>query len=280
VKIIRSKDALRSELGQHATRTIGFAPTMGYLHEGHVSLFRAAAEENDIAVASIFVNPTQFAPGEDLDVYPRDFDGDAEKAKAAGIDILWAPGAEDVYAAGHSTTVEVGDVSGGLCGRSRPTHFSGVATVVAKLFNLVRPTRAYFGQKDFQQLAVIRRMVRDLDFPIEIVGMPIVRDHDGVALSSRNANLTAAQRADARLLQESLARAEAAFEAGERSVAELRAGIGEVLNQSDLADIDYVELVDPDDLRPLDGEAAGSILVALAVRFGGTRLIDNRVLTP
>ena len=251
---------------------------MGYLHEGHLSLFRAAAEQNDIAVASVFVNPTQFAPNEDLGVYPRDAEGDAAKAEANGIDLLWAPDDSEVYALDHSTTVTVGGVSDGLCGQSRPTHFSGVATVVTKLFNLVQPTRAYFGQKDYQQLAVIQRMVRDLDFAVDVIGMPIVRDHDGVALSSRNANLTREERRDARLLNASLDAARTAFREGERSTEALRRLIQDGIEASEYAAVDYVDLVDPDTLNPAGTTCPDRILAALAVRFGGTRLIDNRVL--
>lgn len=261
-----------------AAASIGFAPTMGYLHEGHLSLFRAAKAENECAVASIFVNPTQFAPNEDLDAYPRDLEGDTSKAASAGIDILWIPPEGHVYALDHSTTVLVDDVSTGLCGGSRPTHFAGVATVVAKLFNLVEPSKAYFGKKDFQQLAVIRRMVRDLNFPIEVIGMPIVRDADGVAVSSRNAYLSDEQRKAARLLNQSLDVAESAFADGERDPARLLALVQHTLAQSPLGSVDYTEVVDPESLAPLLTPVEERVLIALAVRFGATRLIDNRLL--
>ena len=251
---------------------------MGFLHEGHLSLFRAASEQNDCAVASIFVNPSQFSPTEDLKSYPRDLDGDAAKAESAGIDLLWIPPDGGVYSAAHSTIVSVGDVSTGLCGASRPTHFAGVATVVAKLFNLVQPSRAYFGDKDFQQLAVIRRMVRDLDFPIDIIGMPIVRDPDGVAISSRNANLSDEERSAAPLLSRSLAIAEGLFQRGERSTSTLRAAILETITTSDVPKIEYAELVDPISLEPFGSTVGDRVLIALAARFGTVRLIDNRVV--
>jgi pantoate--beta-alanine ligase len=253
---------------------------MGYLHAGHLSLFRAAAAQNDVAVASIFVNPTQFAPSEDLDSYPRDLEGDTAKAEADGIDLLWVPADGEVYSADHTTTVSVDGVTAGLCGASRPGHFAGVATVVAKLFNLVQPTRAYFGEKDFQQLAVIRRMVRDLDFAVEIVGMPIVRDADGVAVSSRNAYLRSDERAAAVLLSRSLERAETLFRTGERDPAVLHKVIARTIEESRLPQLEYAELVDPSSLTPIETEITGPVLIALAARFGRTRLIDNRVLEP
>ncbi len=274
---VTTKADLGQALAPHRGGTVGFAPTMGFLHAGHMSLFRAASTENDVAVASIFVNPTQFAPGEDLDVYPRDPEGDSAKCEECGIDILWMPETPSVYAGDHSTTVSVEGLTAGLCGRSRPTHFDGVTTIVAKLFNLVQPDRAYFGQKDFQQLAIIRRMVRDLDFPIDIVGMPIVREVDGLAMSSRNAYLDADQRIAGLLLNASLGAAARLFDAGERSTATLLAKIEEVLASSPIPRIDYVELVDPDSLVPVK-TAGEKLLAALAVHVGPTRLIDNRVL--
>lgn len=274
---VTTKAELRAALAPHRANSIGFAPTMGFLHAGHMSLFRAARAENELAVASIFVNPTQFAPGEDLDVYPRDPAGDSAKCEECGIDVLWMPEAPSVYAGDHSTTVSVAELTGVLCGRSRPTHFDGVTTIVAKLFNLVQPDRAYFGQKDYQQLAVIRRMVRDLDFPIDVVGMPIVREQDGLAMSSRNAYLRPEERVAGLLLNRSLARASELFEAGERSTRKLRAAIEATLGSNSIPRPDYIELVDPESLEEVE-TAGDRVLAAMAVHVGATRLLDNCVL--
>ncbi|MFT6398577.1 MAG: pantoate--beta-alanine ligase [Bradymonadia bacterium] len=243
-----------------------------------MSLFRAASAQNELAVASIFVNPTQFAPDEDLTVYPRDPEGDSAKCQDCGIDILWMPQTPSVYAADHSTLVSVEGLTSGLCGRSRPTHFDGVTTIVAKLFNLVQPNRAYFGQKDYQQLAVIQRMVRDLDFPIEVIDMPIIREEDGLAMSSRNAFLGAEQRVAGLLLSQSLATAARLFDAGERETTVLRAAVEKVLASDPIPRPDYIEFVDPGSLQHV--EIAGDrLLIALAVHIGATRLLDNRVLS-
>lgn len=275
---VTTKTELRSALAPHRGGSIGFAPTMGFLHAGHMSLFRAASAQNELAVASIFVNPTQFAPDEDLTVYPRDPEGDSAKCQDCGIDILWMPQTPSVYAADHSTLVSVEGLTSGLCGRSRPTHFDGVTTIVAKLFNLVQPNRAYFGQKDYQQLAVIQRMVRDLDFPIEVIDMPIIREEDGLAMSSRNAFLGAEQRVAGLLLSQSLATAARLFDAGERETTVLRAAVEKVLASDPIPRPDYIEFVDPGSLQHV--EIAGDrLLIALAVHIGATRLLDNRVLS-
>lgn len=280
MEIVNTKAALREALRTRRNDTIGFAPTMGFLHAGHVSLFEAAARDNATAVASIFVNPTQFGENEDLDTYPRDPEGDAQKCRDAGIDLLWMPSTDAVYADDHATTVTVKGLTGGLCGASRPGHFDGVTTVVAKLLNLVQPTRAYFGQKDFQQLAVIRRMVRDLDMPVEIVGMPIVREADGLAMSSRNSYLSAEQRADALGLQRAIGATRAVYENGERDPATLRTTLHAALAAEPNIRVDYAVVVDADTLEPpVDGApVTRPVLVALAAWVGATRLIDNTVL--
>lgn len=281
MNILRTKVELRDALGAlDPKKTVGLVPTMGFLHEGHVSLMRRASAECDFVVATIFVNPTQFAEGEDLDSYPRDAEGDAAKCEAAGVGILWTPDVRHVYQTDHTTEVHVSGLTAGLCGTSRPEHFSGVTTIVSKLFNIVGPDRAYFGEKDYQQLAVIRRMVRDLDFPIEIIGVPIVRDHDGLALSSRNTYLSASERDAALSLSRALAKARDAWKGGERRPVKLRRLIRDEIESTNLTRVDYVELVDPVDLEDLTQreEPVTTALAALAVHVGNTRLIDNRRL--
>jgi pantoate--beta-alanine ligase len=261
---------LRSTLDDHraAGRTVGFVPTMGYLHAGHASLMDAAREGADVVVTSIFVNPLQFGPSEDLEAYPRDLTGDTALAVRHGVDLLFVPSAAEMYPEPIRTTVSVAGVSEPLEGRTRPTHFDGVATVVAKLFSIVGPCRAYFGEKDFQQLAVVRQMVRDLSIPVEIVGCPTVREPDGLALSSRKAYLTPAERAAA------LEAGRAAVEAGERDPAAIRATMTRLIEAEPLAELDYAEVVDaasfavPDPLQ-------GQLRLLAAVRFGRARLIDN-----
>lgn len=281
MKTLRTKDELRAALATlDHSKTVGLVPTMGFLHDGHVSLMRRANAECDFVVATIFVNPTQFAEGEDLDSYPRDADGDAAKCEAAGVNLLWTPEVSQVYQADHTTEVHVSGLTAGLCGTSRPEHFSGVTTVVSKLFNLVDPDRAYFGEKDYQQLAVIRRMVRDLDFRVEVIGVPIVRDNAGLALSSRNTYLSAPERDAALSLSRALSKARDAWKGGERRPAELQRLIRDVIESTKLTTIDYVEVVDPVDLEDLTNvtEPVRTALVALAVHVGETRLIDNRRL--
>jgi pantoate--beta-alanine ligase len=258
-------------------RRIAVVPTMGALHEGHLVLLRAARAQADVVILTIFVNPTQFGPTEDLSRYPRDEAGDLAKARSCGIDLAFCPEAAAMYPPGAQTFIEVRELQKPLCGASRPGHFAGVTTVVTKLFHATLPHVAVFGEKDYQQLAIIRRMVRDLDFGIEIVGVPIVREADGVALSSRNAYLSPDQRTAARALSRGLASADAAFKAGERSAIALLAAARAPIEAEPLARIDYVELRDADELAVIDRVDRRAVL-AMAVFFGTTRLIDNRVL--
>ncbi len=267
---------LRRALDGHraAGRTVGFVPTMGYLHDGHASLLGAARATTDVVVASIFVNPLQFGPSEDLDAYPRNLTGDTALAEAAGVDLLFVPATIEMYPERIRTTVTVAEVSEPLEGRTRPTHFAGVATVVAKLFAIVGPCRAFFGEKDFQQLAVIRTMVRDLSIPVEVVGCPTVREPDGLAMSSRNAYLSPAERAAAPVVHAALQAGRAAIEAGEASAAAVRALMAEVLASEPLADLDYAEVVDAASLAVPD-PLQGALRLLVAARFGKARLIDN-----
>ncbi len=257
---------------------IGFVPTMGFLHDGHLSLIDRARAGADRVVVSIFVNPTQFGPNEDLDRYPRDLQGDLRQCRERNVDAVFLPTPAEMYPPDAATTVHVPTLAGPLCGRDRPTHFAGVCTIVTKLFNLVQPDVAAFGEKDFQQLAIVRRMTRDLDLAIEIVGGPIVREPDGLAMSSRNANLTPEQRREAVALSKGLAAARALWDAGGRDPRALEAAARAAVEGADGAEIDYVEARHPDDLTALEGQVDRAVL-ALAVRFGGTRLIDNAVFT-
>lgn len=262
---------------KRAGRVIGFVPTMGFLHEGHLSLMRLARARCDVLVVSIFVNPAQFGAGEDLDAYPRDFERDRALCEAEGVDLLFCPEVGSVYEDDASVWVDEEQLSAGLCGASRPGHFRGVCTVVAKLFNLVLPDVAVFGEKDAQQLRIIERMVRDLNFPVEIVRGPIVREPDGLAMSSRNKYLSASERKDALCLRRALDRAVTLFKDGERRVSVLRRAVREMIDPVPSALVDYVEFVDDEALnriKNIDNDA----FVALAVRIGRTRLIDNEVL--
>lgn len=256
---------------------IGLVPTMGYLHAGHLSLVQEARRRADVVVASIFVNPLQFGANEDLSRYPRDLERDTALLSEAGTDVLFLPTAASMYAEGFQTSVSVEKVTRGLCGASRPTHFGGVATVVAKLFNAVKPHVAVFGEKDFQQLVTIRRMAADLSFDVEIVGAPIVREADGLAMSSRNAYLSAAERQAALCLSKALAAAQAEVERGVSDTDQIVASVRRIIAAEPLARLDYAKLVDPrtmEEVAVLGGEA----LLALAVFVGKTRLIDNRIL--
>ncbi|MBS6600967.1 MAG: pantoate--beta-alanine ligase [Clostridium sp.] len=254
--------------------TVGLVPTMGYLHEGHKSLIDKAVKENDRVVVSVFVNPIQFGPTEDLASYPRDLERDAKLCEEAGANLIFHPEKEEMYFDDFSSFVEVQGVSKGLCGKSRPIHFRGVCTVVTKLFNIVKPDRAYFGQKDAQQLAVVKRMVRDLNMDIEIVGCPIIREEDGLAKSSRNTYLSAEERKAAVILSKSLKLGKEAIEKGERDSKKIIDIITNNINTEKLAKIDYVEIVDPLSIENID-KIENSALVAMAVYIGKTRLIDN-----
>jgi len=257
-----------------AGKSIGLVPTMGSLHEGHASLFRQAKRDNDVVVASIFVNPTQFGPNEDFNRYPRSFDSDARLADAAGVDLIFHPEPTELYPVGFQTFVEVLELQKPLCGVSRPTHFRGVATVVLKLFQIVQPTRAYFGQKDAQQARLVTQMTRDLDVPVDVVIRPIVREPDGLAMSSRNRYLTPEARRNATILFRALEMVRERIEAGERRAAILLDAAKRMIASAPGTKIDYVVIVDWETLEPID-ELAGEVLVALAVFFGTTRLIDN-----
>jgi pantoate--beta-alanine ligase len=260
-------------------RAVGLVPTMGYLHEGHLSLVRGARSANDHLVVSIFVNPTQFGPSEDYERYPRDPERDLRLIEAEGTDVVFMPGVEEMYPPGFDAWVEVGQsLTGRLEGASRPTHLRGVTTVVAKLFNVVQPHRAYFGQKDAQQLAVVRRMVADLNMDVEVVGMPTAREEDGLAMSSRNAYLSPDERRAATVLWRSLCRARGLFDSGERRAEVIREAMRALLAQEPLGRIDYVSVADAETLAELDVIGERPALVSLAVRFGNTRLIDNIVL--
>jgi pantoate--beta-alanine ligase len=256
---------------------VGFVPTMGYLHEGHLALVRAARQQNAHVVVSIFVNPTQFGPNEDFERYPRDEARDLALLHDERVDAVFLPSLKEIYPDGASTFVDVAGVSEQLEGAHRPGHFRGVATVVAKLFNIIQPQRAYFGRKDAQQLVLVRKLVRDLRFAVEIVPVPIVREPDGLALSSRNAYLSPAEREAALVLSRALRKAEALFAAGERNAERLRTAMHELIAQEPLAQVDYVSVADAETLRELE-RIEGAALASLAVRIGATRLIDNVTL--
>lgn len=278
--IIETINELRNYLEEHRKigKTIGFVPTMGFLHEGHLSLIRAAKAENDIVVVSDFVNPTQFAPNEDFESYPRNIGQDEKMAMEAGADVIFFPSVEEMYPNGSSTFVEVeGETTKILCGKSRPSHFKGVTTVVNILFNIVQPNKAYFGQKDAQQVAVLIKMVRDLHQNLEIVVCPIVREKDGLAMSSRNTYLDTQQRKDATILHQSLQEAELHFKNGENNVGNLTQFIRKKLSEKSSADIDYIEIYDFPSLTKIE-KIDHKALAAIAVRFGKTRLIDNIIL--
>lgn len=255
-------------------KTVGFVPTMGYLHEGHTSLMRAARAVTDVVVASIFVNPLQFAADEDLDDYPRDLERDAAQAEEAGVDLLFVPDGSEMYPQPVETTVSVAGVSEGFEGASRPTHFAGVATVVAKLFSIVGPCRAFFGEKDFQQLAVVRRMVSDLSMPVNVVACETIREPDGLAMSSRNAYLTPEQRGAAPVVNRALRAGATAILAGETDPVEVRALMARIVADKPLGELDYADVVDAASLTT-PNPLAGDLRLLAAVRFGSTRLIDN-----
>jgi pantoate--beta-alanine ligase len=257
-------------------KRIGFIPTMGAFHEGHLSLMKAAREENEVVVVSVFVNPIQFGPGEDYERYPRDLERDKRLAEEVGVDIIFAPTPDEMYLPSHLSYVEVERISKILCGRTRPGHFRGVTTVVAKLFNIVMPHRAYFGQKDYQQAVVIKRMVEDLNYPIEIKVLPIIRDKDGVALSSRNTYLGKDERKAARAINFSLKVAQQLLEKGEREVGKIIHEMEKVILRERLVRIEYIKICDPTTLEEIElvGKEA---FIPIAVKIGETRLIDNLI---
>lgn len=280
MKVIRTISEMRawSHKMRQKDKTVAFVPTMGYLHEGHLSLIDEARSRADAVVASIFVNPTQFAPNEDLDRYPRDFERDEQLCRQRGVSVIFYPTTEEMYPPEHKTYVITEDLSTVLCGRTRPTHFRGVTTIVAKLFNIVQPHIAVFGQKDAQQALIIRRMVEDLNFDIQIVVAPIVREQDGLAMSSRNNYLSPEERAQAVVLSRSLHMAREEFLKGNRNLVDLKQKIANMISVQPLARIDYVEAVDAATLEPLTEAGARPVLLAIAVFFGKTRLIDNTLL--
>lgn len=278
--IIKTIKELDTQLApyRNESKTIGFVPTMGFLHEGHLSLIRRAKAENDIVVVSDFVNPTQFAPNEDFESYPRDIVRDEELATSAGADFIFHPSVSEIYPEGSSTFVEVeGDITKVLCGESRPSHFKGVTTVVAILFNIVKANKAYFGQKDAQQVAVLLQMVRDLHMNIELVVCPIIREEDGLAMSSRNTYLSDEARKQSVVLNQSLLLAEGVFNNGENSTNKLIKIIADKINEMPLAEIDYVSIYDYPSLKVIT-KINQQALAAVAVKFGNTRLIDNIIL--
>ncbi|MPZ77492.1 MAG: pantoate--beta-alanine ligase [Deltaproteobacteria bacterium] len=279
MQIVRhvSEMASWSETKRRQGRRIAFVPTMGFLHEGHLSLVRHAKERGDCVVVSIFVNPTQFAPTEDFTAYPRDLSRDNRLLQAEAVDVLFHPPVEEIYPTGCQTHVEVETLSKPLCGMLRPAHFRGVATVVTKLFNIVRPHAAIFGEKDYQQLQIIRRLVRDLMLDIEIIGHPIVREADGVAMSSRNAYLNAEERKAAVCLSRSLRKAECMVRRGEASAKAIIEAVGAEIKNEPLAIVEYIKIGDLETLDEVD-EIRDSAVLALAVRIGKARLIDNKVL--
>ncbi|MFV0245355.1 MAG: pantoate--beta-alanine ligase [Qingshengfaniella sp.] len=283
MEICPTKTGIRATVARarSAGRRIGLVPTMGYLHDGHLSLVRAARAACDFVVVSIFVNPTQFGPNEDLDTYPRDMDRDLALLRAEGVDAVFTPTPEEMYHPGAQTIVETTDLAGILIGALRPGHFRGVATVVTKLFNITQPDAAFFGEKDYQQLAVIRTMVRDLDMPVEITGVPIMREADGLAMSSRNIRLSAAHRTAAPALNAALDWAEATMPVDPGLTAEhLQATITTRIAEAEGAEVQSVDIRDAETLAPLAGPITQPAVILLAVRFGAVLLIDQRVVTP
>lgn len=281
MRLIHTVAELREEiaLAKAQNLTIGLVPTMGALHEGHASLITAANRENDFVVVSVFVNPTQFGPNEDLDAYPRTLEADCKLAEEKGANVVFAPSPKEMYPSEDDTWVEVtGDVTKVLCGRTRPIHFRGVATVVTKLFNLAQPDRAYFGQKDAQQVEVLKRMVKDLFFPLELRVMPIIREKDGLAKSSRNTYLNESECTAALVLSRSLKAAKEMYAAGERDAEKIIAAVTAGIKAEPMSNIDYVEIYALPELKPIANPLKGSNLLAVAVKFGTTRLIDNVVL--
>jgi pantoate--beta-alanine ligase len=281
MKLIKTIDEMRAfrKATRQSGKRLALIPTMGALHEGHLSLVRAAREKSVVAVVSIFVNPTQFGPNEDFTKYPRNLESDSKMLEREPVDVIFAPSVDDMYPAGAVTWVAVEGMSDRLCGKSRPGHFRGVTTVVSKLFHIIEPDAAFFGQKDAAQAAIIRRMVRDLNMPVSIEICPIIRESDGLALSSRNGYLSLEERKSALILHRSLLRAQTLFEGGERNSANLIAAGKQEFSREPKARLDYLEIVDPDSLEPVT-TISNRALVAVAAFIGNTRLIDNIIVDP
>lgn len=272
------RGALKEE--RRRGKSIGFVPTMGYLHEGHLTLMREAKKRADIVVASIFINPTQFGPNEDLDKYPRNIERDRQMAGEAGVDHLFVPTVDEIYPEGYATYVNVGGgLDGVLCGKNRPGHFRGVATVVAKLLNIVQPDIAFFGEKDWQQLTIIKRMVCDLNIDVEIAQVPTVREKDGLAMSSRNSYLSPQERETALVISRALKQARDMARSGENDAQKIMASLRQMIAEQELIELDYLEICDPVSLNPVE-DIKGDALVAIAARAGSTRLIDNTIIRP
>jgi pantoate--beta-alanine ligase len=282
MKTLSTIAALRAELAPHrrAGKTIGLCPTMGYLHVGHMELVKASKARNDITIVTIFVNPTQFAANEDLSTYPRDLDRDLKMLTAEGADFVFTPSVEEMYPGGEETIVETAKLSKVLMGKLRPGHFRGVATVCNKLFNIAQPTEVFFGEKDFQQVAVIKRMVTDLNMPVTVVPVPTMREKDGLACSSRNVRLTPLDRAAAPVVNRALIRAEEMLLLGERSVSAIRKAVVSMLSSEPLGEIEAVDIRDAATLANVSGNLTAPAVVLLTVKFGKVRLIDNRVIRP
>ena len=280
MKIVKTVDEVRAQVKEWRKEglSVGLVPTMGYLHEGHQSLIKKSVEQNDRTVVSVFVNPMQFGPTEDLESYPRDLEADARLVESTGGDLIFNPEPEEMYKDGFCSFVNMTGLPDALCGLTRPVHFKGVCTVVNKLFNIVKPDRAYFGEKDAQQLAIIMRMVKDLNMDIEIVGCPIIREADGLAKSSRNIYLTPEERKAAVILSKSVALGKKMVADGEKDAKKIVTAMKELMNSEPLATIDYVEMVDMDTMKAID-EVKGHVLCAMAVKFGKARLIDNFIET-
>lgn len=280
IKVLSTVDETRAQVKEWKKQglTVGLVPTMGFLHEGHQSLIKKAVEENDKVVVSVFVNPIQFAPNEDLETYPRDLEADKKLCDSTGADLIFHPTPDEMYPDGFSTHIQMDNLTKELCGKTRPTHFGGVCTVVGKLFNIVKPDKAYFGQKDAQQLAIIKRMVRDLNFDLEVVGCPIIREPDGLAKSSRNTYLSADERKAALILSKSIELGKELVASGEKNAQTIIKAMTDKINTEPLARIDYVNVVDALNIEPID-VIKGETLVAIAVYIGKTRLIDNFIIS-
>jgi pantoate--beta-alanine ligase len=279
MKVITTIQEMQFEIKRqkNQSRSIGFVPTMGFLHEGHLTLIKKARKDNDIVVLSIFVNPLQFGPDEDYDSYPRDFDRDRALAESENVDFLFFPSVQEMYPSSPSIKITALDRTDVLCGKSRPGHFNGVATVLAKLFNIVMPQRAYFGLKDAQQVAVVDGLIKDFNFPIELVPVDIIREQDGLAKSSRNVNLLPEERIQAPVLYHSLQAAKMSIESGERNTQNIIDIVSNMIKSETKGSIDYVEVYSYPQLKPLE-RLSGTVIIAIAVRFSGVRLIDNLII--